>query len=385
MPAINNVTSNRQVLRNWPTRLSSAWFCAILAVHIASGISAQEIAWKTGPAVRKELETPLSLTWSEREAREGLASLAKSTGVAIWLDRQIDPDRKLTLKAADEPLNLVLLRVAEQLGSGVTLVGSVVYLGPPETTAVVATLATLRRQELQKLPTDTKSRLVRSEVWRWDELAEPRDLLVALAERGGVKVENPELVPHDLWPASHLPAMPWTERMTLLLAGFGLTYEFADGGRAIRLVPLPKEATIQKTYTPRGDAADAAAQLRRLVPQAKIVREGSQLAVEATAEDHDKIDRLLKGERVKTAVATPGERRYSLTVENQPAGAVVKTVATQLEKELKFAPDIREILATKVTFTVKDVPIKELLEKALKPLGLAFKLDEKSLEIFAAE
>lgn len=391
MAAIDTVMSNRQGLRNRPTRLARALFCEVICVAFlgfliatnASVAVAQEVAWKTGPAVRQELETPLGLTWSERSAREGLSNLAKSTGVAIWLDRRIDPDRKLTIKVADEPLNLVLLRVAEQLGGGVTLVGSVVYIGPKETTAVIATLATLRRQDVQKIEASLRAKFVRSEVWRWEELAEPRELLTALAERGGVRVLNGDLVPHDLWPAGDFPAMPWTERMTLLLAGFGLSYEFADHGTAIRLVPLPKEVTYEKTYTPRGDARDAAAQLKRLTPHAKIEVEGSRLVVEASAEDHDKIDRLLKGERVKTAVATPGEQRYSLTVENQPAVAVVKTVATQLKRELKYAPEIREKLAMSVTFVAKDVPLDELLKKALAPLGLSYKLDAVTLEIVA--
>lgn len=387
--AIDTVMGNRQGLRNWPTRLARAWFCEVCFVlFIATNASvavAQDAAWKTGPAVRKELETPLGLTWSERSAREGLSNLAQSTGVAIWLDRRIDPDRKLTLKVADEPLNLVLLRVAEQLGGGVTLVGSVVYLGPKETTAVIATLATLRRQDVQKIEAAARAKLVRSEAWRWEELAEPRELLATLAERGGVTVQNAELMPHDLWPAGDFPATPWTERMTLLLAGFGLSYEFADRGTAIRLVPLPKEVTYEKAYTPRGDARDAAAQLARLTPHAKIEVEGSRLLVEASAEDHDKIDRLLKGERVKTAVATPGEQRYSLTVENQPAGAVVKTVATQLKRELKFSPEIREKLAMNVSFVAKDVPLDGLLRKALAPLGLSYKLDATTLEIVAAE
>ncbi len=385
MAAIDTVLGNRQGLRNWPTRLARALFCkaccAWIIATIASDAVAQEVTWKTGPAVRKELETPLGLTWSERNAREGLSNLAKSTGVAIWLDRRIDPDRKLTLKVAEEPLNLVLLRVAEQLGGGVTIVGSVVYIGPKETTAVIATLATLRRQDVQKLEASARAKLVRSEAWHWEELAEPRELLKTLAERGGVTVQNGDLLPHDLWPAGDFPAMPWTERMTLLLAGFGLSYEFADRGTAIRLVPLPKEVTYEKAYTPRGDARDAAAQLERLMPHAKIEVEGSRLLVEASAEDHDKIDRLLKGERVKTAVATAGEQRYSLAVENQPAGAVVKTVATQLKRELKYSPEIREKLAMNVSFVAKDVPLDELLKKAIGPLGLSYKLDEMTLEI----
>ena len=143
----------------------------------------------------------------------------------------------------------------------------------------------------------------------------------------------------------------------------------------------PTVLTIERTYTPRGDASDAAAQLRRLTPAAKITIEGQRLLVAASAEDHDKIDRLLKGERVRTTQVTPGEKRYTITVENQPAGAVVKTVAGQLGRELKYDRAITEKLKMQVSLTVKDVPLAELLEKTLGPLGLTYKLTDSALEI----
>lgn len=373
------MTGDRHRLCNWPTRLAAAWFCAAFA----STLSAQEIAWKTGPALRKELQSPLSLVWEERAAREGLANLANNTGVAILLDRRLDPDRKLDLAVKDEPLQLVLLRVAEQVHGGVALVGSVVYLGPKETSTKLATVAAIRRQEVQPFANATKARLVRSQAWQWDELAEPRTLLLQLAEQGGVRVANADAIPHDLWPAASWPAMPWTERMTLLLAGFDMTFEYADDGATIRLVPLPEELTIERTYTHRGDAQDAAAQLRRLTPAAKIAVSGQRLHVVASAEDHDKIDRLLKGERVPTTQVTPGEKRYTVTAENQPAGAVLKTVARQLGKELKYDPSITQKLRSNVSLSVKDAPLAELLGKTLGPLGLTYKLTDEALEIIA--
>ena len=77
--------------------------------------------------------------------------------------------------------------------------------------------------------------------------------------------------------------------------------------------------------------------------------------------------------------------RYSLTVENQPAGAVLKTVATQLGKEFKFNPAAGERLRSKVSLSVKDVPLEELLDKTLRPLGLAYKLTDATLEVVPAD
>jgi len=374
------VDSNRQGFCNWLTRPVALGFAAAVLSSAAGNLCGQERAWKTGPALRKQLDTPLSLTWGDREVRGALAGLSNSTGVAIFLDRRIDPSRKLTISAADEPQRTVLLQTAEQVEGGVSLVGPVVYIGPKATAGKLATLAALKRQEAGKFSPELRIRLTKNEAWHWDELAEPRQLLAELAARGGVRVANPELVPHDLWPAASWPALHWTERMTLLLAGFDLTYEAAGAG-AIRLVPLPEDVVSEKTYTPRGDADEVAADLRRNVPAAKIAVEGRTLRVWAAAEDHDRIERLLRGESVKTTKVTPGQKRYSLIVENKPAGAVVKTIASQLGKKLKVDPALAEKLEADVSLKVQEVPLDELLTKTLSTLGLTYRLTEDSLEI----
>jgi hypothetical protein len=264
-------------------------------------------------------------------------------------------------------------------------VGPVVYLGPPETAGNLRALAALRHKDAAALPNATKARLLKSQAWKWDEPAEPRGLLGALTTQAGVTVLNPDLLPHDLWPAADLPALAWVDRLTLLLAGFGLTYEFAEEGRAIRLVPMPEEVLVEKTYMPRGEPGPVAAQLRRIVPRATIRVEGGKLLVTASEDDQDKVQRLLSGETVKSTTPTPGEKRYSLTVTNQAAGSVVKTVANQLGKEMKFDPRIVERLQTKVSLVVKDVTLDELLTKALAPLKLGYRIDDTTIEITPAE
>ena len=283
---IDPVNSDRQGLCNWPTRALALLFAAAALALAARNLCGQEPAagrepvpaWKTAAALRKQLETPISLVWGDREARGAFNSLAHSTSVAIFLDRRIDPSHKLTLNVADEPLRSVLLSAADQVDAGVALVGSVVYVGPKSTASKLLALAALRRQETGMLPADARVRLTKSEAWSWGELAEPRQLVGDLAARARVRVENPELIPHDLWPAVHWPALAWTERMTLLLAGFDLTYELTPAN-TIRLVPIPEKLDFERTYTPRGDADRAAMDLARMVPDAKITVERGVLRV----------------------------------------------------------------------------------------------------------
>ena len=387
------MTSDRQGLCNWLTRAIGYGFALAVTAVAAGNLHGQEPAagerastvnvppWKTGAAVRSALESPISLVWSDREARAALDSLARSTAVAIFLDRRIDPCRELTLQATDQPLKAVLVSAAEQLDAGVTLVGSVAYIGPKPTASKLLALANLRRQEAGKLPAQDRIRVTKSEAWKWDDLAQPRDLLGELARLGGVKVNNSDLVPHDLWPAAHWPALSWNERMTLLLAGFDLTYEHAAG--SIRLVPLPGELVFERTYTPRGDADRVAIDLARLAPEAKISVERGVLRVVAEAEVHARIDKLLRGETVKTTKGGPPVKRYTLTVKDERAGAVVKTIAVQLGKELKFDSAVAEKLQQTVSLEVREVSLEELLAKTLGPLGLTGRVSETALEVTA--
>ena len=87
------------------------------------------------------------------------------------------------------------------------------------------------------MPNEVKTKLLRSEAWQWEELVQPRELLRELAQQVPVRVQNPEAIPHDLWAAGNWPMLAWVERMTLLLAGFGMTFEMDPAGASVRIVP----------------------------------------------------------------------------------------------------------------------------------------------------
>jgi hypothetical protein len=352
---------------------------------LATSLSnAQDVTrWKTGVAFRQQLDEPVGDSWEDRPLRAGLNRISQAYGVAIFLDRQIDPGQAVTATVQNQPLEVFVKQVAAQAKAAMAIVGPVIYLGPPQTASQLATLAAVRRQDAAKLANEAKARLLRVEAWQWDELAQPRQLLDDLGQRGGVKVANAELMPHDLWPAVSLPPLAWTDRLTLLLAGFGLTYEIDQRATTVRLVPAPVAAVLEKKYTSRGAAADLATQLRRLIPDATIRIEQDQLVVAAAQEDHDKIERLLAGQSIRSTkpVKGGGERLYSLQVPNEPAGKVVAKLATSLGKELKYDPQVRERLKQPVKLDLEKVTLDFLLESTLKPLGLTYRLTPEALEI----
>jgi hypothetical protein len=354
----------------------------MLAASIA--VAQEPASWKTGPAFRRQLdELVKNATWQDRALRDGLSSLSQTYGIAILLDRRIDPGQSITLTARDVSVEAFLKQVATTAHAEMTTIGPAAYLGPPETASQLATLAAIRRQDVSKLPNEEKARLLRTETWQWEELAQPRQLLSDLARQAAVTVENVDLVPLDLWPSARLPPLPWVDRMSLLLAGFGLTFEINERGTSVRPVPAPTTAVLEKRYTPIGNAANFATQLRRVLPEAKIRIEQAQLVVAARQEDHEKIERLLLGQSVPKSkpVKGGGEELYYLKVENQPAGSVVRKMAETLGKEMKCDPVVVEKLKQPLNFNVEKVTLDYLMETTLKPLGLTYRLSEETLEI----
>ena len=357
------------------------WFAVLLASIFVNGsyAAAQDASeWKTGVEFRRQLESTVGINWGDNPLRDALGRLSRAQGVAIFLDRRVDPDQRVEFTSRDEPFEVALLRLCGQLDLGKAVIGSVVYIGPKQSADKLATVAALRRKDSADLPAAAKARWLKQQPMAWPELTTPAELLEQL-QRDGSFVTSDKL-PHDLWPGYDLPPLPLADRLSLLLAGFGMTYELQREGAAVKFVPVPDNIEYEKSYT-RSDPAKLAADLKRLMPGLKIGRRGSEVVVRGPFEDHEKIERMLRGEKVKTVVPAPGEKRYSLKVENQPAGAVVRTVAKEIGKEMKYDSLVLAKLKEKVSFTVQYVPLDELLKATLQPLGLKAEVTDEALTI----
>lgn len=342
-------------------------------------------AWKTGSALRRQLELPAGVAWSGQSLRQGLASLARAYGVAICLDRRLDPDRPLDLQLRDRPLEDLLREVARHADGEMSQIGSVLYVGPATTARRLATLAALRREEVAGLPADWKSRLMRSEPLSWPELAQPRLLIEQLVAQVGWRLENENEIPLDLWPATSLPPLVWSDRLTLLLAGFDLTFVLDGANRVVRLVPQPEAPRLAKSYPTRGSAAALAPQVRRLFPDASVEVQGGRLAVIGRWEEHEQIERLLSGQSIARRPMPKGsEKLYSLTVTGEPAGRVARTVADALGKDLRYDAEVGQRLRQRVDLKLENATLEYLLESTLRPLGLSWRLTDEALEIIPA-
>ncbi|MEO8495823.1 MAG: hypothetical protein ABI614_12180, partial [Planctomycetota bacterium] len=149
----------------------------------------------------------------------------------------------------------------------------------------------------------------------------------------------------------------------------------------IRLAPMPAEAVIERSYAPRGSLNAAETAITAAFPGVGMKKAGVRLAITATWEEHDAIDRLIRGEPVRRVETTPGSKRFDLRVENQPVGAIVKAVAEREKLELRVDPAIQAKLQQLISLDVKQLTLEELLDRALKSVGVTHHIQDGVLEL----
>lgn len=333
-------------------------FCLTAAIlFCASGLFPPLAAgaWLTGSALQKRLADPIDLSWSGPPLRDSLQRLSQAEQIAVFLDRRIDPGRKLDLKVSRTPLRSALEEIASRQQIGFCLFGSVAYFGPPTAAAQLRTLSALRTQEVRRLPAAGRL-LLQSKPLAWADFATPRDILTQLAQQNGLTLEGLDRVPHDLWAAADLPPLPLVDRLTLVALQFDLTFTVSPDGRTITLVPVP-DGLVAENGTENGPAA-----------KEKPRRPG------------------VPPERPPAG----GEKRvHTLRIEKKPLGPVLQELARRLNFELqidqKAITDAGISLDQLISVQVQKASDDELLRAVTRPAGLEFRRQGNVLEIGPAK
>ena len=222
--------------------------------------------WATGSALQKRLNSPLTILLLGNSLRQAVGKLSRLQGVAVLIDRRVDPDEKLDIRWDGVPLRAGLEEIAQTRGLGVSLLGPVLYLGPRGAAAQLRTLSALREEDVRRLPKAAAEKFTRAKAMAWDDLATPRELIEKLAAQNGLEVAGLDLVPHDLWAAADLPPLSWTDRLTLIALQFDLTFAISADGTEVRLVRVPDRVAIVRSYPGGADAEETVAEVCRPGP-----------------------------------------------------------------------------------------------------------------------
>lgn len=342
----------------------------------------------------QQLDARVSLAWQGQQLAAGLGRFAESQRIAIWIDRRVDPTTPIEIEVSEQPLRDALAALAAPRAWAATPYQGVLYFGPKQTAEELPTLSALARQSIAKAPAELRLRWLKPEPWSFPRLSEPRTLLNQLAESVGAQVDNDHLVPHDLWPSRSLPPMSAVDRVVLLLSGFDLTCELSPDGRKLRIVPIERPVQITRTYSVSRARRAAVDAVITEMPLAKVERRGQGgLTLSASVESHERVQAAMRGQSAQQVSqppqrlpgATDASKRFTLKIENQPAGRIIDQLARQLQLEVEWDAALRQTPAVGheaiVSCDVRDSDLDGLLTAVLSPAGLAFERDGQVVKI----
>jgi hypothetical protein len=321
----------------------------------------------------------MDIIWGEIPFRQALENLARNKKIAVLIDRRVDPGRKIDISLHQTPLKEVLETIARKNNLGISMVGPVAYFAPPEVARRVRTIAALRQEDVRRLAPVVAKKFFNQKSMAWDDFAQPRELLEKLGTENGIRIEALDQVPHDLWAAADLPPLDLIERITLIAGQYDLTFQVSADGNRLTLLPVPEHVELVRTY-PAGRQAQATAKnYASLAPQAQIQIDGDKIVVAGMIEDHQRISaphRPAERNTAKSAGTDLASERYALTIVERPIGPLLEQLAPQLNLELKIDDEaIRQAgvsLDQRVSFSVKDATVDELLRAALQQTRLKF-------------
>lgn len=304
--------------------------------------------WLVGRTLQKRLEEPVDVNWSAVPLRAALYGLARTKQVAVLLDRRIDPGRRLDLSLHDLPLGRALTQIAARQDAVAVPFGPLVYIGPAASAARLRPLAELRRREAASLGLRIAERLLAERTMRWDDLDEPRRLLADLAREARLEIVGLDRVPHDLWAAADLPALPLIDRLTLLALQFDLTFSISADGRTLRLTAVPTDLPIARTSEPSDPAPRAASKNR-------------------------------------PTATTEAEKRFTLRQAKGQLRELLPKLAAMLHLELRIDEEALRragiTLDRPVNLSVTDATADELFEKLLAPAGCSIRREGRTIVV----
>src|SRR6476659_1653175 len=100
------LSRNLRVPHLWQSSMHPLTWAAVggFVYFMGTALAQEPPNWKVGTAFTTQLKDSVDVDWRDRTLRGGLVNLSQAYGVAMFLDRRIDPDRPITASIHDQPL-----------------------------------------------------------------------------------------------------------------------------------------------------------------------------------------------------------------------------------------------------------------------------------------
>jgi hypothetical protein len=172
----------------------------------------------------------------------------------------------------------------------------------------------------------------------------------------------------------------------VLLVGFNLTFAVHEPGHTIEITPLRGPVSLSRRYP--FQAPLTVELIKEEFPDAQTFVDGGEIVVMALVEDQERLADMIQGKKPRTQEAPPRRNTkqvYTLRVEEQPVGAVLRQLGDRLGwtiviDEASLTASGRS-LNQRVSFAVQNVDEDALLAELLRPAGLDFERDGNRVTI----
>lgn len=361
---------------------------ALVAAIAPAALLGAEPGWLTGAALERRLQEPLSRSIDGLPLREALYALGHEQGVGVLLDRRIDPTRKLDITVRQAALSQLLQQIAKEQRIGMSRLDAVCYFGPPTVAARLRTLAELRREEIRGRSATLAAKFSRQRAMRWPDLATPAGVLKELVAENQLQLAGVEQVPHDLWAGAELPPLSLTDRLTLLLVQFDLTFRVAGSGETVRLIPIPADVQLTRSYAGGRDPQALANKWAPLLPNTRIAVSGDRIVVQGLIEEHEQIARGFRPAGTRQDAALPAAKdqlRHTVKRAEGPLEALLAQLARRFDLDVRYDEAALKragiSLQQPVRFSVSEATEDELFAALLKEAGCQFRREGRVLYI----
>lgn len=345
--------------------------CMSISVALLASAAVNARSLQSERQMAAKLEERTSMTVSGASLRQQLQQMSAESGLSFVRDRRIDPHLTLNAETGFVPRLQAIRRLfPEESGIRVGFTDHVIYIGPADSVLRLPAVVDKCRVEVTSaaasLPGDERRTIASNAQASIPFLAEPRQIVMEAVAGTGIRIRNPDAVPHDVWEELTLPPMPVADRLALILIQFDLCAESSEQPGELVLVPIDEAAPFERRYSVRRQEHSACErEILECVEPGALRWSGSTAIVTATIVVHSDIDVRLERMRSAGSQASPPEwiplqqRSFTLTVKRTTLGNLIASLRQQkipVEVVDEDDPEVRELLQRTVEIDVRSEP-----------------------------
>ena len=302
------------------------------------------IPFPTGRNLEQALATKIRWSSVGSELGDQLRELQKQSGVFILRDRRIDPHRLISVHTEIVSRAQVLRQISATIPDGAfCLTENLACVGTAEAVYRLPILLNQRTREAESIRKSIGAGSSRGLTTRigtsWENLSEPRRILLDHATIAGMAITNPEAIPYDLWAAGQLPRMTFVEVATVILNQFDLTFDLAGDRSEMTVVPIDQNTPLEHRYLVGSRLKSVmTATWRQEVPDIEVHWSGPNATITTTLQQHALLYALLQGETYKvptkdsmseTSKISIRTTHYQITAEHVTVGQLIEFFRSQ--------------------------------------------------------